>query len=124
GGGGVARADPRGAAAPRGGPRLRPDPGAGRAGRAGGGEEGREARALPRRGLDMDLSAEQPGDLARDGQSGAGPAVAPGRRAVRLLEGLEDELQLVVGDPDAGVGHLEADDLLGLAERLLAETHL
>src|SRR5439155_4373594 len=73
-------------------------------GRLGDGGRRRERRrqqqgeraALARGGADPDLPAEQPGDLARDREPEAGAAVAPVRRPVGLLEGLEDQAQLVL----------------------------
>ena len=38
-------------------------------------------------------------------QSEAGATIAPGRAHVDLLEGPEDLMELVSGDPQAGVGH-------------------
>ena len=55
---------------------------------------------------DVDLAAEQARDLAGDREPEPRAAVAARRRPVGLLERLEDQLQLVVGDPDAGVGDL------------------
>src|SRR5262249_37618851 len=43
---------------------------------------------------EMNLSPEEPGDLAADGQAQPGAAVLPARAAVRLLEGFEDDLLL------------------------------
>ena len=51
----------------------------------------RERAALVGDGHDLDRSAEEAGDLAADGQAEARAAVLAARRAVRLLEGLEDE---------------------------------
>ena len=61
--------------------------------------------ALPSPGVlrDADLAAEQARDLAADRQAEAGAAVAAARRPVGLLEGLEDQPQLVLRDADAGV---------------------
>ena len=59
--------------------------------------------------LDMDLAAEQLGDLRADRQPQARAAEAPARRPVRLLEGLEDQPEPVAGDADAGVPHRERE---------------
>ena len=66
-------------------------------------EEEREGAALARRALGADLAAEQARDLAADREPEAGAAVAAARRAVGLLERLEDQPQLVGRDADAGV---------------------
>ena len=50
-----------------------------------------------------DLAAEKPRDLAADREAEAGAAVLAARGAVGLLEGLEDDALLVLGDADAGV---------------------
>src|SRR5690606_40739516 len=83
-----------------------------------GREVERERAALARRALEVDLAAEEAGDLAGDREAEAGAAVVPRHRAVGLLEGLEDHLLLVLGDPDAGVPHREPDDPVGFAEPL------
>ena len=61
----------------------------------------------------MDLAAEQTHDLTADGESEAGAAVTAARSPVRLLEGLEDQPQLVVRDADAGVLDRELEHGLG-----------
>ncbi len=50
------------------------------------------------------------GELAADGEPKAGSAIFPARAGVGLLEGLEDDLLLFLGDADAGVGDLEGRD--------------
>ena len=60
-----------------------------------------------------DLAAEQARDLAADRQAEAGAAVAAAGRPVGLLEGLEDQPQLVLRDADAGVGDRERDARTG-----------
>ena len=59
--------------------------------------------AHPRLAVQVQLAAEQVGDLAADGQAQAGAAVLAAGAAVGLLERLEDDLLLVLGDADAGV---------------------
>jgi len=59
------------------------------------------------------VNAEQTCDLAADREPEAGPAVAAARRPVRLLEGLEDQAELVVGDADACVLDRELEHGLG-----------
>src|SRR5439155_6883081 len=77
--------------------------------------------ALAETALDADLPAEQSRDLAADREAEPGPAVAAAGRSVRLLEGLEDQAQLVVRDPDARVHHGEGDDGVGTRQRLAGE---
>ena len=76
-----------------------------------------EGRALAGADGDGDGAAEQPGHLPADRQPQPGAAVLAAGRAVGLLERLEDESQLVVGDADAGVADGEPDDLVGAVER-------
>ena len=70
----------------------------------------------------VDLSAEQPRDLAADRQAETGAAVAAVRLALCLLERLEDQLQLVVVDPDARVDDREGERDIGLPEGVALET--
>ena len=77
------------------------------------GQEQREGRALAGHALHRQRAAEQPRELARDGEPEAGAAVAAAGRAVGLLEGLEDQRQLVRRDADAGVEHGERREPLG-----------
>ena len=64
---------------------------------------------------DLQLAAEQAGDLAADRQAEAGAAIFAAGGAVGLLERLEDQLLLVLGDADAGVGDRDRDRLVGIA---------
>ena len=64
----------------------------------------------PGRAAQLDLAAEQAGQLAADRQTEAGAAVLAAGAGVGLLEGLEDDALLLGRDADAGVGHLERDD--------------
>jgi hypothetical protein len=82
----------------------------------GDGQVRREGAALARRALDVEGAAEHPGDFAADRKAQAGAAILAGRAGFGLLEGLEDDLLLVLRDPDAGVAHVEGDDLLGAVE--------
>ena len=84
--------------------------GAATCGGASAGRKSVNVEPFAGRRLDADLAAEQPRDLAGDREAEPGAAVAARRRPVRLLERLEDQLQLVVRDPDAGVRHLEPHD--------------
>ena len=70
----------------------------------------REGAALAGRAAQLDLAAEQVGELAADGEAQAGAAVLAAGAGVRLLERLEDDLLLLGRDADAGVGDLEGDD--------------
>src|SRR5262249_28046868 len=83
--------------------------------------EQREPAAPARLRFDVDLTSEQAGDLPGDRQPEAGAAVLARGRAVRLLERLEDRMQLVLGDAHARVDDGEADHLLCTAQRLAAE---
>ena len=74
-----------------------------------GQQEGERSTPSPSVLVHPDLAAEQARDLAADRQPEARAAVAAARRAVGLLEGLEDQPQLVLGDADAGVGDGEGD---------------
>src|SRR5580658_5579218 len=62
--------------------------------------------------LEADLAAEQVRELATDGEAAAGPSVFAARAGVRLLERFEDQLLLLQGDADPGVGH-DKDDRRG-----------
>ena len=64
----------------------------------------RERRALARHAFDPELAAEQAGDLAADRQSEPGAAIFAAGGSVGLLEGFEDQLLLVLGNADAGIG--------------------
>src|SRR5881398_2332986 len=57
----------------------------------------------------MDLGAQKTGQLAADGQAETGAAVGAARAAVGLLECLEDDLLLLRGNTDPGVGDGERD---------------
>ena len=78
-------------------------------------------RSLADARRDVDLASEEARDLPADREAEPGAAVAPARRAVRLLERLEDQPQLVLRDPDSRVGDREGDDVLLVAQRLLLE---
>ena len=71
--------------------------------------EGEPAPA-PGSAVEADLPAEEARDLAADRETEAGSAVIAARRAVRLLEGLEDDLVLLGRDPYARVRHRERND--------------
>ena len=64
-----------------------------------------ERRPLPHPALHLDGTAQQLGKRFRDRQPQARSAVPPCGRAVDLLEGLEDRVQLVLGNPGARVGY-------------------
>ena len=85
------------------------------------GQVQRERAPLARRRDDPDLAAEEARDLPADRKPEPGAAVAAAGRPVRLLEGLEDDAQLVLGDPDPRVDDREGDDGLGGREALARE---
>src|SRR5207244_2707244 len=57
--------------------------------------------------------------LAADGQTETRPAILAGRGAIRLLEGLEDDLLFLRLDADAGVDDAERDHAGGAVERVI-----
>ena len=82
--------------------------------------------------VQADFPAQQARQLPRDGQPQTGAAVFAAGGAVGLLEGLEDQFLLVLGDAHAGVGDREfkragtvqtAGDALVLAGALDAQGH-
>src|SRR6266511_2972212 len=84
-------------------------------------QEERKRAPVADRALDVDLAAEQPGDLAADRQPEADTAVTAARRSVGLLERLEDEPQLVVKDADTDVYDRELEHGIGPRECLACE---
>jgi hypothetical protein len=64
----------------------------------------------------LNLSAQQTGQLAADSQTKAGPAVFPAGARVRLLEGLEDDALLFEWNANASIGNLECNYGSGLAQ--------
>ena len=72
----------------------------------------RERAALAGRADQLDLAAEQRGQLAADGQTQAGAAVLAAGAGVGLLERLEDEPLLFRRDADAGVADFDRDGAL------------
>src|SRR6266702_5112474 len=56
------------------------------------------------RAAQLDLAAEQVGELAADGEAETGTAIFPARAGIRLLERLETDLLLLERDANAGVG--------------------
>jgi hypothetical protein len=77
--------------------------------------------ALAGRGDDLQLAAQQAGDLAADRQAQARAAVLAAGGAVGLLEGLEDDPLLVLGNADAGVGDREGQHLARLVQVVVAQ---
>src|SRR5438552_19107756 len=84
-------------------------------------QEERERAALSDLALHMDLAAEESCDLAADGEPQTGPAEAPARCSIGLLERLEDQAQLVVRDAHAGVLDRKLEHGLGARENLAGE---
>jgi hypothetical protein len=74
-------------------------------------QEQRERAALAGVALDAQVATEEARDLATDREAEPGAAVLAARRAVGLLECLEDQALLVLRDADAGVGHREREDV-------------
>src|SRR3954463_3761619 len=74
------------------------------------GQPGPEARAAAERPLGGDRAAVRLRDLAHDREAEAGPGHAARRR--RAVEAVEDEGDVLLGDPGAEVahGHLAAGD--------------
>ena len=77
----------------------------------------REGRALARRRAQMDFTAEQARELAADGETKPGAAIFAAGAGVGLLERFEDQLLLLLGNADAGVGHFERDHRGGVIEQ-------
>ena len=80
-----------------------------------------EGRALAKAAFHAHLAAHQLGQALADRQPQAGAAVAARGGGVRLLEALEQARHLLVGEPDAGVTHLETQP--HLVSHLLQQTH-
>ena len=78
-------------------------------GRQHGGQR-EDAAAAGRAGHDH-VAVHAPGHAARDGQTQAGAAETAGDAVVGLHEGLEDAVDLVGVDADAGVRHLKAQEI-------------
>ena len=72
---------------------------------AGGKPEG---AALPGPTFDAGFATHQLRDVPRDDQAQPGAAVGARGRGIGLLEGMEQAANLLIGDADAGIGHLEA----------------
>src|SRR5439155_22337398 len=75
-----------------------------------------EGASLPGRAPDANFAAKKASDFPTDRQAQPGAAVAATGSRVRLLERLEDDLELVSRDADAGVGHGECHDGAGPAQ--------
>ena len=80
-----------------------------RSGLVAQGEPEREDRAHPRRARHREVASEQAGETPADREPEAGSTVLARVAAVHLPELLEDQLELVRGDADAGVRHGEGD---------------
>jgi hypothetical protein len=84
-------------------------------------QEQRERAAFTRRADEPNLAAEQLRQLAADRQPKSRAAVLARRRAVGLLERLENDLLLVGGNADARIGDGERDDMLGRGKVFVVE---
>ena len=76
----------------------------------------RECAADARRAAQLDFAAEQARQLAADRKPQSGAAIFAAGAGVGLLECLENDLLLLGRNADAGIGDLEGDDGLRLAE--------
>src|SRR5258706_14895415 len=65
------------------------------------------------------LAAEEPGNLAADRKTEACAAELARRRRIGLLECLENDPLLLVGNPDTGIGNGEGDDRRRAVQRLV-----
>ena len=81
--------------------------------RPGGDGHGKRA-ALADLAGDVDIAAQGLGDAAADRQSQAGAAELPRDGSVGLHEGIEDGVELLRGDADARVDHLDHQVRIGL----------
>src|SRR5215472_5588619 len=79
-----------------------------------------EAAALSRSAPDGDLPAEEPRELAADRQAETGAPIAAAGGAVGLLERFEDDLLLILGNADTGIGDREGDHLRRAVEARFA----
>ena len=70
----------------------------------------------------LQLAAQQPRDFAADREAETRAAIFAAGRAVGLLERLEDELLLVLGNADARIGDGDFDRTLGLVEDRVGRT--
>src|SRR6202011_1138845 len=68
------------------------------------------------RALKMNFTTQQVRQLAADRQTEASAAVFSAGAGIRLLECLEDQLLLLLGNADAAIRHLEGDDGGRMAE--------
>src|ERR1700757_953737 len=75
-----------------------------------------EGAALSRRALQLDFAAEQVCELAADGEAKSRASVFAAGTGVGLLEGLEDDLLLLLRNANAGVRNFKGDDGCSLAE--------
>src|SRR5262249_45272452 len=78
----------------------------------------REGAPLAGDARQADLAAQEPRDLAADCEAEPRAAVLAGRRAVGLLESLEDDLLLFRRDPDPGVGDRDREHRARRVQRL------
>src|SRR4029077_15293939 len=80
----------------------------------------REAAAHGRGAAEVNLTAEQIRQFTADGETKACAPILAVSASVRLLKRLEDDLLLIDGNADAGIGHFEGDDVMGLIENRMS----
>ena len=79
-----------------------------------------EPASLPRYAVDAKFASHHANQVVTDGQAQAGAAEAAAGRGIGLRERLEEPLQLLRRDADAGVANLEAQpDRIGIARQHL-----
>ncbi len=60
--------------------------------------------------MQMNFAAEEIGQLAADGEAQAGAAIFPAGAGVGLLKRFENQFLLLLGNANAGIGHLEGNN--------------
>src|ERR1700712_1195801 len=81
-----------------------------------------EGAAGSRLALQTDLTAKQPGQFSADRKPQTRASVAATRGAIRLLEGLKDDLLFVDRNADSGIGDRERHHCFGAVENRMART--
>ncbi len=70
-------------------------------------QEESKGTSLARFAFQLDLAAEQAGDLAADRKPQARAAVFAARGSVGLLKSFEDKLLFIFGNSDTGIRHMK-----------------